>query len=391
MAGEAGNGLEQAANAFSAVISADPNKGTRSSAKSDQPSAPDGAVFPNLGQLEVDDESPAKGGGDGMKDPPVRTKEPTDDEILYGEEEEPKAGTGDTGKEDGDDSEGDDAEQGGDDDAGDDDGDASGAEGDGEEEAALLAKKVEVTVDGEPQEVTIREALDGYIRTQTFHARLNQLEDAKKIVRRAAADAVQNFEVSKNLVAEMEEHMAKLIPPEPDWDAEFAKDAAKARDLQKYYQQAATFREGLRKRMAEAKKVQDEAAAKQTAAFVEEESQKFDNANRKQWTDPKRKAKDLQSMRKTALAQGFTEEEISQVYDSRMLTILLKASKYDRMMAARPKPVVRPQGRQPVAPGGGSAKQRTARKGVNTAMRNLNRTGSVGDAAVVFDQIIAGR
>jgi hypothetical protein len=70
-----------------------------------------------------------------------------------------------------------------------------------------------------------------------------------------------------------------------------------------------------------------------------------------------------------------------------MLQVLLKASKYDRMMAAKPKPFIRPKGK-PIPPGAGSAKQRTAQKGVTSAMKRLNRTGSIEDAAVVFDQII---
>jgi hypothetical protein len=126
----------------------------------------------------------------------------------------------------------------------------------------------------------------------------------------------------------------------------------------------------------------------QLAAFAEEESSKFEQMNRKTWSDPKKKSKDLHSMRRTGLASGFSEEELSQVYDSRMLTVLLKASKYDRMMASKPKPVVHAQAK-PIPPGAGSAKQRTAQKGVTSAMKRLNRTGSIEDAAVVFDQIIA--
>jgi hypothetical protein len=111
--------------------------------------------------------------------------------------------------------------------------------------------------------------------------------------------------------------------------------------------------------------------------------------NRKYWTDPKRRAKDLQSMRRTGLSAGFGEEELSQVYDSRMLQILLKASKFDRMMAAKPKPIVRqPQGK-PIPPGAGSARTRTAQRGATSAMKRLNRSGSIEDAAVVFDQFLA--
>jgi len=93
-------------------------------------------------------------------------------------------------------------------------------------------------------------------------------------------------------------------------------------------------------------------------------------------------------MRRTGLSAGFAEEELSQVYDSRMLQVLLKASKYDRMMAAKPKPIVRAQAK-PIPPGAGSARSRTAQRGVTSAMKRLNRTGSIDDAAVVFDQILA--
>jgi len=217
---------------------------------------------------------------------------------------------------------------------------------------------------------------------------MNQLDEAKKIVRRAAADAVQNYEYSMNVARQMEAHMEQMIPKEPNWDEEFKKDPIKARELQRYYEQATGFRTQLQQQLSEAVKKNSESHMNQVAAFAEEESAKFEQMNSKYWTDPKRKVKDLTSMRKTGISAGFSEDELSQVYDSRMLMVLLKASKYDRMMAAKPKPVVRPQGK-PITPGTGSAKQRTVQKGVSSAMKRLNRTGRIDDAAVVFDQIIA--
>jgi hypothetical protein len=159
--------------------------------------------------------------------------------------------------------------------------------------------------------------------------------------------------------------------------------------LQRYYEKANGFRAQMKAQMDEAANKMTQSNQVQLAAFAEEEAARFEAANRKTWSDPKKKAKDLTSMRKTGLSSGFTEEELSQVYDSRMLQVLLKASKYDRMMAAKPKPVVRqPQGK-PVTPGAGSAKTRTAQKGVSSAMKRLNRTGRLDDAAVVFDQLLA--
>jgi hypothetical protein len=338
------------------------------------------SMFPNVGAgIEVDDESPAKGGGDDEPDPEVK---------IYGKDS--KADPRDPSEEDGPDSDGDDDDgEAGEDESDDGDDDDRAEEGEDQEEAAILAREVEVTVDGEPVKVSVKEALEGYVRTQTFHQRMNQLDEAKKIVRRAAADAVQNYEYSMSVAKQMQEHMKAMIPAEPNWDEEFAKDPAKARELQRYHEKANGFRAQLNAQMSEAQKKMEQSNQAQLAAFAEEESAKFEASNRKNWSDPKKKAKDLVSMRKTGLSSGFTEEELSQVYDSRMLQVLLKASKYDRMMAAKPKPVIpKPQGK-PISPGAGSAKQRTAQKGVSSAMKRLNRTGSLNDAAVVFDQLIA--
>jgi len=375
------DGIDNAARAFDAVIQSEPNKTT---AKAPTATGLDKPLFRNVGELEVDDESPAKGGGD----------DDDGEEVLYGKDsktgKDGKSGPRNPDKEDGADSDGDDDESDAGEDGPDDDDDSSGEAGaENEEEAAVLARKVEVTVDGEPVEVSIKEALEGYVRTETFHRRMNQLDEAKKIVRRAAADAVQNYEYSMNVAKQMEAHLEQLVPKEPNWDEEFAKDPAKARELQRYYEKANGFRQQMQAQMQEATRKQAEMSVTQLAAFAEEEASKFEAANRKTWSDPKKKAKDLDSMRRTAISNGFTEEELSQVYDSRMLQVLLKASKYDRMMAAKPKPVIRqPQGK-PIAPGAGSAKQRTAQKGVSSAMKRLNRTGSLEDAAVVFDQLLA--
>jgi len=374
--------MEKAAVAFDVESgAAAPSKGGHS--KKEDFSAPTETLFDNLDQgNEVDQDSPAKGGGD--EDP---------EEKIYGKSG--KADPRDTGKKDGSDSDGDDEEDGdgGEGESDDEDDDSVDEEAEDEEaaegaDAEILGRKVEVTVDGEPQEVTIKEALEGYVRTQTFHQRMNQLDEAKKIVRRAAADAVHNYEYSMNVAQQMEEHMKTLIPPEPDWDAEFTKDPVKAREMQRYYDKSKQFQAQLKQQTAEARKKMEESSHAQLQAFAEEEGQKFEAANRKNWSDPKKKVKDLTSMRKTGLSMGFSEEELSQVYDSRMLQVLLKASKYDRMMAAKPKPVIRAQAK-PVAPGTGSAKSRTVQRRDNSAMKRLNRTGSIDDAAVVFDQILA--
>ena len=370
------DGLDEAAQAFDASIAGETKSAPRGKHTADGP--PD-TLFKNLGSRDADTEP--KGGGD----------DDTEEEVLYGKEGETnsrdsrdgdrEARKGDPPKDPNDDD---------DDDESDADADDAESEEEGEEsdaESALLKQEVEVTVDGQPQTVSIKEAVEGYIRTETFHRRMNQLDEAKKIVRKAATDAVQNYEYSMNIARQMQQYMESLVPKEPNWDEEFARDPAKARDLQRYYEKVKSFSSEVNGQMTEAARRQMESNHTQLAAFAEEEGQKFEAMNRKNWTDPKRKAKDLTSMRRTGISAGFSEEELSQVYDSRMLSVLLKASKYDRMMAARPKPVIRSS--KPIPPGAGSAKQRAAPKGLDSAMKRLNKTGSMEDAAEVFTQIVA--
>jgi hypothetical protein len=375
----AGDGLDEAAQAFDAAITGETKPAPRGKQTADGPPE---TLFKNLSTRDADTEP--EGGGDNM----------SEEEAIYGKSKS-EADTGDAGKgprkdresrppKDPDDDDGDPDES---DDADESESDEEEEQEADEESSALLKQQVEVTVDGEPQTVSVKEALEGYIRTETFHRRMNQLDEAKKIVRKAAADAVQNYEYSMGLAQQMQQYMETLVPKEPNWDEEFQKDPQKARELQRYYEKVKAFSGQVSGQMSEAQKRQMASNHAQLAAFAEEEGSKFEAMNRKNWTDPRKKAKDLTSMRKTGLTAGFTEEELSQVYDSRMLTVLLKASKYDRMMAARPRPVIRSA--KPIPPGAGSARQRAAPKGLDSAMKKLNKTGSMEDAAAVFDNIIA--
>src|SRR6478735_7316045 len=128
------DGRENAATAFDAVINSEPGKVSKDSMGH---RAPTESLFANVGELEVDDESPAKGGGD--DDDP--------EEALYGKDTKSKSDPRNPRKEDGSDSDGDDADDGeSDEDESDDGDDGSGDEGsENEEEAAVLGRKVEVT------------------------------------------------------------------------------------------------------------------------------------------------------------------------------------------------------------------------------------------------------
>lgn len=372
--------IDNAAQAFDAAIVGERgNPPVRQDVKAAQP--PSERMFANLGRTEVDEDSPEKGGGDDEPDPEAvlyakqnrgkaAAKEDEPEEEVDGpDERDPESLVEEEEEED----------------------TAEDEEAEGVDAGDLdLTTKVKVMVDGEEATVPLKEALEGYIRTETFHRRLSEMDEGRKIVQSAAAEVVNNYNYARQLIETMEGQLKELVPPEPDWDAEFAKDPAKARNLQKYYQQVAAFKTKLQTQREDINKKQAAHDADQLKAYAETEEIRFNRLNSKTWgVDPSRKGKDLQAMRRTALTEGFSEEELNGVFDSRMLQILLKASKYDRMVAARPKPK---QTGKSVTPGPGKRSTNgTGRKGFADAMKNLSKSGTVESAAPVFDAIMRGR
>lgn len=354
--------LENAALAFDREIS-----GGR--AASSQPGIRDRASAPEpiFGNSDAHDGDIPVGGGDDEPDPkPKRSKQREPEDEIDADEEnflDPDLeDDGDTDEEDADD-EGDDE--------------------DGEEEdEELLNRKFRVMVDGEEEEITLREAIDGGIRTKTFHKRLNQLDSVRKELSAHAAKIVEDRQKHDAMLAEAEEILTGLLPQEPDWDKLFQEDPKAARELQKQYDSYKGKITEIREKRLKAQKDQAEQYAREQAEYAKNEFPKF--AAFAKWRNKEDMQKDINSMRRSALSAGFSEEEVAQVLDHRMLVVLLKASKYDRMMAARPKAVK--TSKTPVNPGAGS--KGTARRGIIGAQKKLARTGSVEDAADVFAKII---
>jgi hypothetical protein len=335
--------FDAAANAFDTAM------GNNPAPRKDDDAAPTEDIFSNSEQHEEDQAA----GGDAEEDE-QRSAE-TDPEADPDEDADPEA--------DPDESDDEDEEE------------VSDDELDGQE--------FEVMVEGQPTKVKLREALDGYIRTQTFHQRLNKLNDFRKELTGAAEKLVADRQRTDEILGEAEATLQAILPPEPDWDKLYTEDPKSARELQKQY-------DGLKGKIAEVRekrqKAQKEAAEKALAdqqEFARTEFPKF--AAKAGWKDQKQAKRDIDSMRATALSLGFTEQEVSSVYDSRMLSVLLKAAKYDRLMAAKPKAVIR--NGKPLKPGAGTA-SRTAQRGVSKAQKKLSRTGSVDDAAAVMSRIL---
>jgi hypothetical protein len=265
------------------------------------------------------------------------------------------------------------------------DGDGEDRESDNEPDQG---ERYEVTIDGQPHEVTIQEALNGYVRQETFHKRMAQVNTATQELEADYQRLKQGWATWDKARRDYEEDLANLTPKEPDWDQEFARDPraahAQQRIFQTIYNKLAMSRQARAQREAEVAAENDRRVQK----FAVDGFSEFVMRNIKLLPDEPTLKKNLQSMRRTAAAEGFSEYEVATVYDPRMLTILLKPSKYDRMQANRLKPVDPSRGKT-LAPGAATPLNGNGRRsGFDDAQRRLASSGKLQDAVDVFRRML---
>jgi hypothetical protein len=257
---------------------------------------------------------------------------------------------------------------------------------DGLSERDSQAEKFEVTADGETFHITLDEALRGYVREATFHKRMGALQQGQRELEGAVGQLRANYAQWHQDRRNYEEDLANLVPAEPNWDQEFAANPHQAYATRKVFETIYGKLNQSRAMRAQREQAQAAEADRQVADYAVKGFERFVMDNK--IPDEATLKKNLQSMRRTASAAGFSEYEVATVYDPRMLTVLLKASKYDRMMAAKPRAVIAGKGRT-LTPGAATPFNGNGRRsGLDEALRRQAGSGSLDDTAQVFRRLL---
>ncbi len=248
-------------------------------------------------------------------------------------------------------------------------------------------EKYEVVVDGHPFEVTLGEALNGYVRQETFHKRLTEVNQLRAALEEDHNRQQSNWQLIMKAKEAYENDVRTMMPPEPDWDREFAINPTEAHRQQKIYQGLYGDLARSRQERAQMAQIHAQEADRRLEKYAIDGFSRFVFDSK--IPDKAALEKEIASMRRTAFAAGFSEQEVATVYDPRMLGILRKASKYDRMMAAaKPRAEVPGKGRT-LIPGAATPLSGNApRRGLDDAQRRLASSGKLDDAADVFRRIL---
>ena len=223
-------------------------------------------------------------------------------------------------------------------------------------------------------EIPLSEAKKGYLRQADYSLKTQKLANDRKQVE---ADAQRISSVTEAVV----EHLARMMPPEPNAALAQTDPAAYTRQKAMYEAAEAQLAKIIESGKA-AKSVTEEMSDADRAARANAEGEKLAAMFPEVATD---KAPEFfKGARSVALELGFTPEELGEVNDHRMVAVLHWARKGMDAEKAKAQAKAKAQKAPPAAPrkpGQGVARGNTGNK---AAMRKLRETGSF-EAAMQVD------
>lgn len=200
-----------------------------------------------------------------------------------------------------------------------------------------LEQVIKTTIDGEEVELPLGEAIRSGMREKTFHKYMSQLDLAVRETNQQRVNLSGHYQQHMQKVQEFDAFINEMLP-QPDWPSLFRQDPTRAMAMKVEWEAVDEKRAKVREHLQYAQQWQQQEQMKALHNFA--------NANRAQlaqifpeWGDEKVWKRDHDSMRRTAHDVGYSDNEINQLYDARAVVILNLASKYLRLMAAKPKPV----------------------------------------------------
>lgn len=262
-------------------------------------------------------------------------------------------------------------------------------EGDEEEseEEGPRDEKFVVKVDGKEIEVPKEELIRGYQREADYTRKTQKLAEERKLVESEFQQVRAEREYTSQLIGQLQQKLQEYEPPEPDWNrlevedpTEYARQwtSHQRRQQQKYAIQAEELRIAQLQNADAQKHIQATLAA-ETARLKEKIPE---------WNSPEKAKAEGKALLEYGQILGFSEQELNTITDSRALLALHKAWKYDQMMSKRPEFQAKIKKAPRMVTPGSAGNVSSKSSDLNNAKKRLAQTGSVRDAASLFEKFI---
>lgn len=227
----------------------------------------------------------------------------------------------------------------------------------------------EVTVDGEPKKLKLKDLIDGYRRGHNYETKAEKLREERQAAERERAEVTQRrTEYDQRLSA------LEAILSQEDPDLKHLKESNPTRYLIVKQERE----EALKKVQAERTKVATEHQAQMRAEMlrhVEAEKQKLLEAV-PAWRDEKRAKAEQPKVTAFAKSIGFTDQELAGLTDHRAVVVLRDAWLYRQGRDLKGKQAP-PKAAKPLQAGKPQTKEDRTGRERDRALERLKREGSV--------------
>jgi hypothetical protein len=264
---------------------------------------------------------------------------------------------------------------------------ASGEEEEAEEEGESQPEKYTVKVDGEEIEVTRDELIRGYQREADYTRKTQKLAQERKAVDGELMAIKSEREQYSQLLGALQQKLQELEPPEPNWQQLEDEDPLEYARQWTHHQRRQQQRVAIAAEQQRLMVLRQAEQQKHLDEVLQSEAQKVISAI-PEWKDEKVLKADRQGLLEYGNRLGFTPEELNGITDSRAVLAIYKAYKYDQLQAKKPAMQAKVKSAPKMAAPGSVG---TAPKKVNDVTRakqRLAQSGSVRDAANLFEKFI---
>lgn len=267
--------------------------------------------------------------------------------------------------------------------------DVSAEEAESQEEEVEELPKYRVKVSGEEVEVSLDELLNGYSRTADYQKKTQSLAEQRKAVE---ADRVKIDEAAKTreTYAQRLQVIEQLLQQQDQ-----GQDLASLKSEDPIAYAVAMAEKMERDKQLQAVQMERQRVQQEQQSHQQIQLQKHIQAEQAKLVEAIPEFKDdvkaeviRRDIRNYAKAQGFTDQELSQVYDSRAVLALYKAAQYDKLMAGKgvtsKKVANAPKTIRPGTSNPQSSENETAKKD----RAALRQSGNKKDAARLFERFL---
>jgi hypothetical protein len=266
--------------------------------------------------------------------------------------------------------------------------DESEVEQEDEQDEQQEPQKYRVKAAGEEREVTLDELIKSYQLGTDYTKKSQAVAEERKVVE-AERQRIEEARHLRDTYAERLQIIEQMLNQQPqEENLDYLKEtdpigyAVKVAELSQREKQLAQV-QAERQRIAEQQRYEQQ---EQLGNVVQAEARKLAEVL-PEYADPQKGEAIRRSLREFGMKAGFSEQELSSVYDSRHVLTLYKAMQYDKLQAAKPG-ITKKVSEAPKVMKSGVSQPRDNGDEMKKLKARARQTGRVADAARAFEKFL---